>query len=495
MADIFISYAREDREWVEKLAKALTGEGFTVWWDWDLLVGKRYRETIETELQTCKATVVVWSQHSIRSDFVRDEAEEGQQRNILVPLLKENVRPPAGFRQLQSADLTQWTGAVDHVEFRRMLRGLTHVIGGDPPAEKDHAEAAPPVTPEPVPAPVVEAVVPAATPVAAPPRAPAAPEPVVPKQPAPIAQPVPAPKPPAGAASGTHAAATTAAGAIPATLSSPFAAMKMPPSSHPVWRYVAIGAVVFVALIYGAMQLWPSSKPLPPKAVAASGGGVASPAPATPAPPAPSGGDTRNEGRNGGGSATPATPAPATPAPATTDTSAGAATDTSGLSSDIADVVTKAEAADRQARTQAGLAASWQKTAQSGTGGAAGADGMTAGTLTMTQGAYAGQIYSGVAQGLGVVTYGNGDVYSGQFDEGTISGAGVVTFANTTNAFGYSGQWGANIYNGYGVFYLSNGSRFEGTFRAGHMTGPGALVGHDGKVIQQGQYQDGVLKP
>ena len=52
------------------------------------------------QLQTCGA-VVVWSQHSIQSDFVRDEAEEAQQRNILVPVLKEMVRPPAGFRQIR----------------------------------------------------------------------------------------------------------------------------------------------------------------------------------------------------------------------------------------------------------------------------------------------------------------------------------------------------------------------------------------------------------
>lgn len=110
MADIFISYSREDREWVESLAAQLQSEGFSVWWDWDLLVGKRYRESIDHELQSCRVAVVVWSQHSIQSDFVRDEAEEAQQRNILVPVLKEVVPPPAGFRQIQTADLSTWTG-------------------------------------------------------------------------------------------------------------------------------------------------------------------------------------------------------------------------------------------------------------------------------------------------------------------------------------------------------------------------------------------------
>lgn len=129
MADVFISYSREDREWVEGLATQIQTEGYTVWWDWDLLVGKRYREAIDNELKSCKSTIVVWSQHSIQSDFVRDEAEEAQQRNVLVPVLKESVRPPAGFRQIQTADLSTWTGGGAHAEFRRVLRGIASLAG------------------------------------------------------------------------------------------------------------------------------------------------------------------------------------------------------------------------------------------------------------------------------------------------------------------------------------------------------------------------------
>lgn len=140
MAEIFISYSREDREWVERLASQLQSEGYSVWWDWDLLVGKRYRETIDNELQTCRAAVVVWSQHSIQSDFVRDEAEEAQQRNILVPILKEVVRPPAGFRQIQTADLSTWTGDGTHAEFRRVMKGIGFMVGR--PAAGDAGSAA-----------------------------------------------------------------------------------------------------------------------------------------------------------------------------------------------------------------------------------------------------------------------------------------------------------------------------------------------------------------
>ncbi len=39
MADVFISYKREDRELAERLAHALEQLGFDVWWDFDLLAG------------------------------------------------------------------------------------------------------------------------------------------------------------------------------------------------------------------------------------------------------------------------------------------------------------------------------------------------------------------------------------------------------------------------------------------------------------------------
>lgn len=142
MAEIFISYSREDREWVERLASQLQSEGYSVWWDWDLLVGKRYRETIDNELQTCRAAVVVWSQHSVQSDFVRDEAEEAQQRNILVPILKEVVRPPAGFRQIQTADLSTWTGGGAHAEFRRVVKGIGFMVGRPAVGEAGSSTAA-----------------------------------------------------------------------------------------------------------------------------------------------------------------------------------------------------------------------------------------------------------------------------------------------------------------------------------------------------------------
>ena len=264
MADIFISYAREDREWVEKLANSLVAEGFTVWWDWDLLVGKRYRETIETELQTAKAAVVVWSQHSIRSDFVRDEAEDAQQRNILLPLLKEIVRPPAGFRQLQTADLSHWQGDGAHIEFRRMMKGVSSLVGRpatgdtgvirvDPEHPTTHFQETAPAAPA-----LIEPTLAVAPPIDSPPAVEAkAPEPQ-PASPPPSAVDLAPPSPVVQAP-------------VSPTLVSPVQAAPAS-KTNPILVAAALGIVVLLALIYLATQFFGSSTTPPPKPVTAGTG-------------------------------------------------------------------------------------------------------------------------------------------------------------------------------------------------------------------------------
>jgi TPR repeat protein len=135
MADIFVSYARDDRAKVEQLAKALEARGFEVWWDPELLPGQTYAQKIQEVLQTCKAVLVVWSKTSAARPWVLDEAAVGRDRGVLVPVLIEPVDAPLGFRQLQAEDLSNWPGAAGQPNFERLVRALEGLRGrpAEPP--------------------------------------------------------------------------------------------------------------------------------------------------------------------------------------------------------------------------------------------------------------------------------------------------------------------------------------------------------------------------
>lgn len=110
MTSVFVSYAREDAVKAQAIARALEEASFNVWIDQRMHSGSEYSREIEQALKDAAAVVVLWSRNSVDSAWVRDEAAEGRDSGRLVPALLDNIRPPIGFRQFQTTDLSRWSG-------------------------------------------------------------------------------------------------------------------------------------------------------------------------------------------------------------------------------------------------------------------------------------------------------------------------------------------------------------------------------------------------
>jgi len=86
MADVFISYAKADRLLALKLAAMLEAEGWKTWWDTSLTIGDDFRNEIMTELGRARAVIVIWTDASIKSDWVRSEGGRAQADRKLIPV-------------------------------------------------------------------------------------------------------------------------------------------------------------------------------------------------------------------------------------------------------------------------------------------------------------------------------------------------------------------------------------------------------------------------
>ena len=129
MADLFISYKREDRRVAERLSIALEQLGFDVWWDFELLSGDGFRKIIERVIDECSTTIVLWSELSRESTFVVDEATYSREQNKLCPARIDDCRLPLGFGGDHVVDLRGWEGEMGHEGLQGLIRAVEAKTG------------------------------------------------------------------------------------------------------------------------------------------------------------------------------------------------------------------------------------------------------------------------------------------------------------------------------------------------------------------------------
>jgi hypothetical protein len=111
------------------MADLLEQHGWSVWWDRTILPGQSFDQVIQEALNSAKCVIVLWSRHSIVSDWVKDEAADAAARHILVPALIEDVSIPLGFRRLQTANLSDWQGKSAHPGLAQILQAVSAKLG------------------------------------------------------------------------------------------------------------------------------------------------------------------------------------------------------------------------------------------------------------------------------------------------------------------------------------------------------------------------------
>jgi hypothetical protein len=153
--DVFISYRRTDKEFVERFVTALEDHGPEVWWDADILAGDDWRRSIVENLTNSGCLVIVFSRDCNDStQLVKELGVADRLKKIVIPVKIDDSEPSGSL--LYELAWRNWidvhpdpTSKLD-VAAARVVESLKQA-GWTPPRQ------GPPTSERPLPAPTVVA--------------------------------------------------------------------------------------------------------------------------------------------------------------------------------------------------------------------------------------------------------------------------------------------------------------------------------------------------
>lgn len=146
MGHVFVSYAHDDEAVVGMIASDLVSHGFDVWWDRRLQPGTSFNVEIDRALRTASCVLVVWSRHSVDSQWVQAEADVGCSCKTLLPIRIDDTPLRVPFQLLQTLDLSAGNGAFSAAQLAQLRTAVrVHVEPGAGPTTAASPSLAPPV--------------------------------------------------------------------------------------------------------------------------------------------------------------------------------------------------------------------------------------------------------------------------------------------------------------------------------------------------------------
>ena len=137
MGHVFISYARQDRAFVGRLAQEIRSRGIPVWEDSHIEHGQAWYRTIEQQLDQSSVLVLVMTEASRESTWVNNELLRAQRKGIPVRPLLVDGDPWLAIESVNFVDLRDGA-APDEAFFEDLARVTSATSDEDgPPAAAD----------------------------------------------------------------------------------------------------------------------------------------------------------------------------------------------------------------------------------------------------------------------------------------------------------------------------------------------------------------------
>lgn len=123
LPQVFLSYAREDRPQIDRLAADLRKHRIKVWYDSLLEGGQNWQQHIELALLSCDVLLTVISPHSTTSPYVQAEVKNAlEQGKLVIPLVYEKSELPLALQHHQYLHIG------DEKRYQNSLEELVKII-------------------------------------------------------------------------------------------------------------------------------------------------------------------------------------------------------------------------------------------------------------------------------------------------------------------------------------------------------------------------------
>ena len=109
-------------------------------------LARRSTPNLYEKLQDSDAVVVLWSANSVKSDYVKEEAEYAKSNCVLVPLRIDDTSLPFGFARIHTTDIMDWHGSIQDPEWRNVVDAIEFSLAArtsvQPEAPEEEQEVA-----------------------------------------------------------------------------------------------------------------------------------------------------------------------------------------------------------------------------------------------------------------------------------------------------------------------------------------------------------------